>query len=209
MRLLITGTDTEVGKSIVTAALASAIDGATAIKPLATGGPFPGEDATLIAAAAGHAPRTFLCAPQPASPARALQEAGMALRWPVLLEWITAHPAPLLVEGVGGWEVPIGAGRRVSDLAAALGYPVLLVAANRLGVLNHTLLTAAAIAARGLTLAGVVLNGLPGGADEPLASWNLADLQDALDVPVVPLPAVPLPGGLAAAGAVLREALLL
>lgn len=190
MRLLVTGTDTEVGKSVITAALASAIPGCTAVKPLASGSLPPGEDATLIAEAAGHAPHVRHCAPVPASPDRAMHEAGMYLDWSDLLAWIRAFPAPLLVEGVGGFAVPLDHTHRVSDLAVELGYPVIIVAANRLGVLSHTLLTAEAIFSRGLTLAGVVLNTVPGGAPEPLARWNLADLRRELPVPVVSFPMV-------------------
>jgi dethiobiotin synthetase len=190
MRLLITGTDTEVGKSVITAALATAIPGCTAVKPLASGSLPPGEDATLIAEAAGHAPLVRYCAPIPASPDRAMHEAGMYLNWSDLLSWIRGFPDPLLVEGVGGFAVPLDHTHRVSDLAVDLGYPVLIVAANRLGVLSHTLLTAEAIFFRGLTLAGVVLNTVPGGAPEPLSHWNLSDLRRELPVPVVPFPMV-------------------
>ncbi len=63
----------------------------------------------------------------------------------------------VLVEGVGGWEVPIR-GYDVGDLAKELGLPVLLVVDNRLGALNHTILTARAIASRGLECAGIILN---------------------------------------------------
>ncbi|MFT5685824.1 MAG: dethiobiotin synthetase [Myxococcota bacterium] len=190
MRLFITGTDTGVGKTRITAALASAVPGCTAIKPLASGSPPPGEDATRIAAAAGHTPQVRYCAPFPASPDRAMHEAGMYLDWAGLLAWIRDFPAPLLVEGVGGFAVPLDHTHRVSDLAVALGYPVLIVAANRLGVLSHTLLTAEAILARGLTLAGVVLNTVPDGAQPPLSHWNLSDLRRELFVPVVQFPLV-------------------
>ena len=114
----------------------------------------------------------------------------MHLDWADLLAWIRSFEAPLLVEGVGGFAVPLDRHHRVSDLAGALSYPVLIVAANRLGVLSHTLLTAEAIFSRGLTLAGVVLNTVPGGASAPLSAWNLSDLRRELPVPVVPCPAI-------------------
>ena len=190
MKLFVTGTDTEVGKTVVTAALAAAIPGVSAIKPLASGSLPPGEDALQLAQAAGHPPQVLHCAPFPASPDRAMHEAGMHLDWTALLEWIGGFSAPLLVEGVGGFAVPLDHEHRVSDLAVALAYPVLIVAANRLGVLSHTLLTAEAILSRGLTLAGVVLNTVPGGAAPPLDTYNLNDLRRELQVPVVPFPIV-------------------
>jgi dethiobiotin synthetase len=119
-----------------------------------------------------------------------MQEAGMRLDWPALLRWIRGFSAPVLVEGVGGFAVPLDRDHRVSDLAVALGYPVLIVAANRLGVLSHTLLTAEAVLSRGLTLAGVVLNTAPGGAQPPLDDFNLQDLRRELEAPVVPFPMV-------------------
>lgn len=209
MRLLVTGTDTDAGKTVVTAALAAALreSGRTvwAIKPLATGGPPPGDDATRIAAAAGHPPQVFRTAPFPASPERAFRHAGLnPPSLDALLGWIRAFDNDLLVEGVGGWEVPLGGGPRLSDLAAALGYPVIIVAGNRLGVLNHTLLTAAAVVQRGLPLAAVILNDVPGGAEEPLRCWNLEDLRAALLCPVLPFPTLaPGADGAAAGQAVL------
>jgi dethiobiotin synthetase len=73
---------------------------------------------------------------------------------------LAAAPRGGVVEGAGGWEVPIAANYRVSDLAADLKLPVILVAANRLGALNHILLTVNAIRARGLVCAGIILNQL-------------------------------------------------
>ncbi len=207
--LFITGTDTEVGKTWVTAALAAAMRhrglSPVALKPLATGSPPPGEDATQIGDAAGHAPRVFACLPDAASPDRAAIEVGRELTMPPLLEWIQSHEGLLLVEGVGGWEVPIAPDFRVSDLAEALQLPVLLVAADRLGVLNHSLLTVDAIRARGLPLAGVVLNRFKS-SDSTLSEWNLADLRRHIDAPIVPL-ASGLPEDLVSAGLALLEGL--
>lgn len=192
MNLFVTGTDTDAGKTVVTAAIAAALRarGRTvwALKPLATGGPPPGDDATRISAAAGHPPQVFQTAPVPASPERAFQEAGITPpTLDALLGWIRAFEGDdLLVEGVGGWEVPLGGGPRVSDLAEALGYPVVVVAGNRLGVISHTLLTVEAIQRRGLTVRGVVLNDVPGGAEPPLRDWNLTDLRAQLRCPVLP-----------------------
>ncbi len=186
----VTGTCTEVGKTMVTALLAAAAraegHAVPAAKPLASGGPPPGEDARLLAAAAGHPPRIHTCLPDPASPDRAARNLGHTLDRGAITAWCRALPGPRLIEGVGGWEVPLAPGWRVSDLAQDLGHPVIVVAANRLGVLSQTLLTVAAVAARGLPVAGVALVDPP--APTPLADWNLADLRRELAVPVLRVP---------------------
>ena len=191
LRLFMTGTDTEVGKTMVTAALAAAMrkEGipVKAIKPMATGGASPGEDAELIARAAGHPPLNLISLPVPASPERAAIEAQQTLSFSDILTWIQTHEGPVLVEGVGGWEVPITQEHRVSDLAEALQLPVVLVAANRLGVLNHTLMTVDAIHRRGLPIAAVVLNEVHS-TQTSLSKWNLDDLQRHVSMPVIPFP---------------------
>ena len=89
------------------------------------------------------------------------------------------------VEGVGGWMVPIGTDYFTSDFAAELRLPVLIIARNRLGCLNHVLLTVQGIAAAGLPCAGVVLNDL--GEEREIASTTNAEiLQRCLSFPIVP-----------------------
>jgi len=201
----ITGTDTEVGKTVVTAGLAAALrqigEPVAAVKPVATGSDAPGADAARIARAAGHAPRIHTCFPVPAAPHRAARLANQALDFHAMVDWVRSQTGdPLLVEGVGGWTVPLTAAQRVSDLAVALGLPVIVVAANRLGVLNHTLLTVEAVQASGLPLAAVVLN--DHFSDDPqLADWNHADLEASVPAPVLRLqtqsePGSPWPAGL-------------
>lgn len=190
--LLVTGTDTEVGKTHVSACLAAALAAHStrpvwALKPLATGEAWPGTDARLIARAAGHAPAVFACFDEPASPERAASLQGLGIDPAAVLQWIRGHTGFRLVEGVGGFEVPLTAEWRVSDLAEDLGWPVLLVAANRLGVLNHTLLSAQAIQARGLRLAGVVLVDAFG-CKPSLAHGNHEDLCRHLSAPVIRMP---------------------
>ena len=179
--LFVTGTDTDVGKTVVTACIAAALRARgrdpTAVKPLATGSSPPGGDAETIAAAAGHAPKVFACFPEPASPERAARQAGIELDDEGFLNWMLAQRGdPLLVEGVGGWAVPLNHSMTVEDLALRLRLPILIVAANRLGVINHTLLTAEAVRECGLNLAGVVINN---GTDAPgpLQGWNVDDLR--------------------------------
>jgi len=180
----ITGTDTDVGKTAVTAGLAAALraEGAAvaAIKPLATGSEGPGTDALTIAHAAGHAPRVHTCLPVPAAPHRAAKLAGHQLNFEEVVDWVHDQIGdPLLVEGVGGWTVPLTDQKRVSDLAIAVNLPVIVVAANRLGVLNHTLLTVEAIEACGLSVSAVILND-HFSEDPELAQWNHDDLSSAL-----------------------------
>jgi len=202
----ITGTDTEVGKTVVTACLAAAFHGtALAAKTVASGVELPpGEDAALLGFAAGHPAQVFQTWAAPLSPHRAAALEDRPLDVPAFLAWLSAlHGAPLLVEGVGGWTVPLSPELAVPDVARRLGAPVLLVAADRLGVLNHTLLSARAIQADGLRLAGVVLNrGLPG---DPSSQYNLDDLRTLLQVPVAVCPTVDLSSvdAMAAVGRVL------
>ena len=179
--LFITGTDTEVGKTAITACIAAAYRsrGRTprAVKPLATGSDGPGEDAEAIAKAAGHAPTVFACFPEPASPERAARQANIEIDHDGFLNWAKAQKGdPLLIEGVGGWAVPLTSSLTVEDLAMALKLPVIVVVANRLGMLNHTLLTVEAVRDSGLTLAGVVINnGI--GPDTKLQEWNIEDIR--------------------------------
>jgi dethiobiotin synthetase len=90
----------------------------------------------------------------------------------------------IVVEGVGGWLVPIRRDFFVSDLAALMKLPVLVVALNRLGCLNHTILTVRSIVAHGLTCAGVVLNS-PEGVSDIASTTNADILRQILDVPIV------------------------
>jgi dethiobiotin synthase len=218
-RLFVTGTDTGVGKTVVTAALVALPDGAgpaIGLKPLASGVPAGeiGEDAALLGLACGRPETPYRRWEAPVSPHRAALDSGLVAELDEALAWIAARQAPITcVEGVGGWRVPVSPGWGIPELAAALGWPVLIVAANRLGVLNHTLLTAAAVRAAGLPLAGVVLNDAPGptSADDqgPARARNLEDLRLLTGCPVAPFPALPRLDrpALVAAGAALRRAL--
>lgn len=212
--LFITGTDTDVGKTAVTAMLAAAWRSArgpiTALKPLATGSAPPGDDARLLGLAAGHPPRVHTCLPVPAAPTRAAAEASALVSMESVVQWIRRHPGPKLVEGVGGFRVPLAVGWDVARLAHTLQLPVVIVAANRLGVLSHTLLTVDAVRAQGLAIAGVVLNsGAPRSVEHRtgLGRWNLVDLQAELpDIPVLVTDRVA-PRDWARAGAPLLKAL--
>ena len=89
----------------------------------------------------------------------------------------------VVVEGVGGWLVPIRSDYFVSDLAVEMSLPVLVVAQNRLGCLNHTMLTLRSIAEHGIRCLGVVLNGVPRTSDVASVT-NLDILKKIVDVPI-------------------------
>jgi dethiobiotin synthetase len=90
----------------------------------------------------------------------------------------------VLVEGAGGWEVPLAAGMTVADYAQNLGLPVIVVVNNKLGALNHALLTVKNIQARGLECAGIILNYVRDERD-PASISNRAVLASFSEVPVL------------------------
>ena len=195
MRLFVTGTDTGVGKSVVTACLAEAARArgtVVACKPVASGvDDGAGEDATLLGEAAGHPPLVYATFRAPVSPHRASREEGRVVPVSILGEIRRLQADTVLVEGVGGWRVPIclETGLWVEHLARATGGPVVVVAADRLGVLNHALLTVEAVRADGLEVAAVVLNGGAAPADASRAS-NRSDLAELLGLPVLAVPTI-------------------
>jgi len=167
MSYFITGTDTGVGKTHVTALLLRAFNQAghpaLGYKPLACGDRLDAE----ALRAAGADPALPLDAFNPVFyrvPAAPMAAAMIENRTPDLaavragFAALAARAATVLVEGAGGWLVPISESYSMADLAADLGLPVLVVVNNKLGALNHTLLTVQAIEARGLRCAGLLLN---------------------------------------------------
>jgi dethiobiotin synthetase len=216
--LFVTGTDTGVGKTVVAATIVAALrarrSAVRALKPLITGLDDPPDpvwppDHELLARAAGQDPAEVkLRGYGPAvSPHLAAELAGEPVR-PAELEravrgrWREGEL--LVVEGVGGLLVPIAPGYDVRDLAAALGLPVVVVAAPGLGTINHTLLTLEAARARDLLVVGVVLNPWPAEPDQ-IARSNLDTIERLGGVPVSVLGAVdaPDPAALALAGGTL------
>jgi dethiobiotin synthetase len=169
--LFVTGTGTGVGKTVATAALAcqarqAGIDVAVC-KPAQTGVADGDDDLAEIARLAGVT-QLFSGAryPQPLGPVAAAEQAGLPLfSARELLSVIVAADAPgrlTLVEGAGGLLVELGAdGVTLRELAGALDAPVLVVTAAGLGTLNHTALTLEALAAKGLSCAGLVVGSWP------------------------------------------------
>ena len=198
--LVVTGTGTGIGKTVVTAAIAALAraGGATVavVKPAQTGvHPGPGSDvpdAETIERLSGVADLHELSRfPDPLSPEAAARVSGLP---PLDIGYAAEYIAKLadsrdlvLVEGAGGLLVRYNAaGATIADLAARLGAPVLVVAAAGLGTLNHTALTLEAIAARKLRLAGVVIGCWPREPDLA-ARENLADLETVAGGPLAGL----------------------
>jgi dethiobiotin synthase len=153
----ITGTDTNVGKTVVAAALALRL-GATYWKPVQTG-TLTDDDTETVAALTGvpvAEPRFRF--PEPLSPHAAAACAGTVIPFADLLPVPEARP--LVVEGAGGVLVPLNDHDLMIDLIAALGFPAVVVARSTLGTINHTLLTVQALRARAIPIAGVVINGV-------------------------------------------------
>jgi malonyl-CoA O-methyltransferase len=156
--VFVTGTGTGVGKTIVSACLVHRWNAAY-WKPVQTGTVDEAGDSVTVSALAApscvHLPRHVFRAPLSPEAAAALESATVALSDFNL----PAGAAPIVVEGAGGVLVPLNAQHLMVDLMVRLALPVVLVAATGLGTINHTLLSLAALRARHLSIAGVVLTG--------------------------------------------------
>lgn len=189
--VFVTGTDTGVGKTVVSCALLHALRhrgiDPGAMKPIETGvGPDGPLDAIVLRNAAGvDDDLDEVCPIQlsvPAAPSVAAAEQGASIdlsRIDACFETLAARHRIVVVEGAGGLLVPLSKTVDMAGLAARLGLPILLVARSTLGTINHTRLALEAIARRGLELAGVVVshsNGLLSAAD----AANLEALREEL-----------------------------
>lgn len=193
--LLVTGTDTGVGKTLVSCALAALLrrqmpaSSLAVIKPFGSGCERQGPtlvhpDARLLARYARFdAPAEVVCPLRfeaPLAPAVAAEVAGVPMDWSALaraLADVQQRGQCVLMEGVGGVCVPLDPAQpqiTVLELAAWLGWPVLVVARAGLGTLNHTTLTLRLLAARGVPVAGVVFNAVDtaGSAVDPAIPHN-------------------------------------
>ena len=204
--LFITGTDTGVGKTRIGTTLAHClVERGVRVrvrKPVESGclrgenGLLPQDALALHAAARSAEPLERVCRyclEAAISPERAAALEGLALSLEQLLAACRAGVSEddfLLVEGAGGFYSPLAPGVLNADLAAALGLPVLLVAADRLGAINHVLLTVQAIERHELKLAGLVLNEAASVTDPRMD--NAADLERWLARPVTRVPHQPM-----------------
>ncbi|MFD3695268.1 dethiobiotin synthase [Streptomyces sp. NPDC058646] len=194
--LVVSGTGTEIGKTVVTSAVAAAAVArglsVAVLKPAQTGvGPDePGDAAEAVRLAGPSVTAVELARyPEPLAPDTAARRSGLPTLSPAEIaraaERLSLTHDLVLVEGAGGLLVRFDeAGHTLADTARQLGAPVLLVAPAGLGTLNSTALTAEALRARGLTGLGVVVGSWP--ADPDLASrCNLADLPKVSDLPLL------------------------
>ena len=211
----VTGTDTGVGKTTVAAALLRQFSarGLTTVgmKPVATGcrlegGLWVNDDAALLAShsslpvegygkggGAGGPPvpwswiNPYAFEP-PIAPHIAAGEAGEEIRFDVIegaLQQLRSRADIVVVEGAGGFRVPLGPDGDTADLCRALRLPVILVVGMRLGCINHALLTAESVLSRGLALAGWVPNQLD--PEMPVFEQNLATLLREIPAPCLGL----------------------
>jgi dethiobiotin synthetase len=175
--IFITGTDTDVGKTVVAGAIADWFRRChlrvAVCKPLATGCEHRREglvstDAELLAYCADAKFPLDVIAPQrwaePLAPAVAAERAKAPVDWESVgrsLRLMSAESDVIVVEGIGGLMTPIDPRHTVCDLIGWLGLPVVIVAKAGLGTINHTLLTLGALRESGATIAGVVINRYP------------------------------------------------
>lgn len=205
--VFVTGTDTGVGKTLAARALIHALRRrglrVAPMKPVAAGAVPQGadranEDTLALAEAAGPgAPALDAITPvllrEAMAPHIAAGHEGRTIALPPLVDALRRLAAAadfVVVEGVGGFQVPLGPSLDTVDLAQAFGLPVVLVVGLRLGCLNHALLTSAAVAHAGLPLAGWVANALDPGMTA--REENIAALAERLPAPLLGcLPHVP------------------
>jgi dethiobiotin synthetase len=196
MNYFVTGTDTHVGKTLISCALlhgfAAQDKRVVGMKPVAAGCNNDGqnEDVVQLRAASNVEVSYELTNPYcflPAiAPHLAAQQVGIEIQLPLIVaayQKLAAQAEVIIVEGVGGLCVPLNAQQESADMLKALGLPIILVVGIRLGCLNHALLTVEAINARGLTLAAWVANII----DENMPHWeeNIAALQQRIAAPLL------------------------
>ncbi|MDH4470169.1 MAG: dethiobiotin synthase [Verrucomicrobiae bacterium] len=180
MNYFITATDTDGGKTFLTALLTRALRtlgfNTIALKPIASGS---WNDSQILQEASEHQLRLEEITPvfykTPLAPIHAAPLEGTFFSLdqvlPALAQLKKKH-ASMIVEGVGGWLVPLSSTESLPDLARAIGFPILLVVRNRLGAINHALLTLDSIRHSGCTCAGIILNHHPDDKDDIAAKGN-------------------------------------
>ncbi|AJQ26143.1 dethiobiotin synthase [Pelosinus fermentans] len=175
--LFITATDTEVGKTVITGAIAAALRGrgcdVGVMKPVASGGiadrmgSLMAEDAAFLMQAAGIGPEESqlvnpVCLAPALTPAVAAAISGVTINiqdFITSFQQLTQLHNPVIVEGVGGIVAPLWKKYTVADLMAELALPVIVVVRPNLGTINHTVLTVEYGRSRGLDIAGIIING--------------------------------------------------
>jgi len=196
MNYFVTGTDTDVGKTLVSCALlhgfAAQGKRVVGMKPVAAGCDEhdQNEDVTQLRAASnvavGKGQINPYCFFQAVAPHLAAQFVGIKINFSRIIESfeeLDAQSDVVIVEGAGGFRVPLNTEQDSADLAEQLGLPIILVVGMRLGCLNHALLTTEAIASRGLMLAGWVANVLD--VNMSMLNENIAALQQRIAAPLL------------------------
>lgn len=189
----ITGTGTEIGKTFIAALLSRGLHekgiSVCPVKPIASGGVLLGddlisEDAHVYRCLAGvDEPLSTLnpfCLKRPVSPHFAAEIEMTPIPFDDIdcaLSRLAQQYDALLIEGIGGWLVPLSYETTVADYAARLKLPVIIVSANVLGTLNHTLLTIEAIRKRNVELAGVIVTGPTPDMEPDMAENNVETIR--------------------------------
>ena len=203
----ITGTDTEVGKTLVSGAVILKLRelgiNAVGFKPVVAGtylnddSRLQNEDLETLRLASNLAPDQLNLCPyvfdKPAAPHLAGKDQGIELKSIVIMkafENIQSQYEQVVVEGAGGFLVPLNNYEDLGDIAQALNLPVILVVGMRLGCINHALLTLESIRSRNLTIAGWIGNALS--SEMPFLQENLETIKNRVSAPFLGLiPALP------------------
>lgn len=191
--IFVTGTDTDVGKTFVACGIAAALKrrgvNVGVMKPISSGG---AEDARALIRAAAVDDSPDLVSPirlkEPLSPHLAAQRQGIRIDFQAIdRAWreLKARHEIVIVEGAGGLLVPIRDGFTMADLAKRLRLPLLIVARDALGTINHTSLTVEAARSRGLSVAGVVVNRCRPGKPDQAERLNPAAIAGAARVGIL------------------------
>jgi dethiobiotin synthetase len=196
----VTGTDTEVGKTLISGALIAQLKKQHAVvagfKPVVAGmnlieGKMCNEDILALSSVMNYKPEENyldICPYQlatPAAPHLVAKESHVHLDYEVMLnafEKLREKSDAIVVEGVGGFKVPFHDGKTSADFAQDTGLPIVLVVGMRLGCINHALLTVEAIQSRGLQLAGWVANTI---GPMTLLQENIATLEHLIPAPLL------------------------
>jgi len=206
--IFVTGTDTEVGKTIISGGLAAALkaDGVDVgvMKPIATGGQLSGpchrggkakiisEDAVFLKHAAQVDDALELinpiCLRHPLAPSVAAEMEGLSIdlqKIDAAFDSLCQKHEFVIVEGVGGLAVPIQGNMLVADMARRFHLPLLIVARPNLGTINHTVLTVAFARLFNLEIRGIVLNGLQRETAGIVEETNPAEIARLTDLPIL------------------------
>lgn len=184
MDCFVTGTDTACGKTVVTAAIALACAPDVVVrKPVQTGSP-PDDDAAWVGAVADCPAAVGMQFREPLAPAVCAAREGRVIDVAELVaDTLAVAAAHRLCEAAGGLLAPLTDDVTMADLAARIGWPVVIAARPGLGTLNHTALTVEACERRGLAVYGVVVSGFRGGVTEDTNLERLAGARS--DVPLL------------------------